>query len=131
MAKTTIVKYFDDLDRKKGVDTEGAVSIVFSYDGRFFSIDLASNNRKAFEQALAPYIEAAEPLSGAAARSLTPTTNRVWAKPDPAQRKAMRQWWHDNWEAAGLSGPQTRGSIPAAVVEAYHKHHGMAVRKTT
>lgn len=133
MAKIEIVKYLDDLDQKRGVDTEGAVNVVFSYDGRFFSIDLASKNREVLERALAPYMEAAEPLSNLDGhiKAGRAAAAKVWAKPDPEQRKAMRQWWHDNWEAAGLSGPQTRGSIPAAVVEAYHKHHGMAVRKTT
>lgn len=131
MAKLEIIRYLDDLDQAKGVETEGAVTTVFSVNGRFFTIDLAAKNLQAFEKALAPYIEVAEPLSGAASKSMIPANNRVWAKPDREQRRAMRQWWHDNWKAAGLSGPQTRGSVPAAVVDAYHKHHGMTVRNKT
>lgn len=127
MAKQEIVRFLDDLDLKRGVETDNATRITFSYNNRFFQIDLSPKNRDALEKALGPYIEVAEPLSGAAARSSVPAASRVWAKPDPEQRKAMRNWWHENWEAAGLSGPQTRGSIPAAVVEAYHKYHGMAV----
>lgn len=130
MAKKEIIRYLDDLDlRKKGVETDGAVNIVFSYDGHYYSIDLAKKNKDAFENALAPYMDAAELLSGSVARSLAALPGRKPATVDPEQRKVMRRWWHDFWKPAGLRRPQVKGSIPKEVVDAYHKYHGMDPRK--
>lgn len=126
MAKTQIIRYLDDLDLQKGVETDNAVTIVFSYAGRFYQIDLAQANREKFEKALAPYIDVAEMLPGPVAQTKIAEVRKTAAKVDREQSKEMRAWWHRFAKQAKLPTPQTRGSLPQAVVDAFHEHGGMA-----
>ncbi|MDP9434740.1 MAG: Lsr2 family protein, partial [Actinomycetota bacterium] len=55
MAKQTVIQLTDDLD-----GSEATQSIEFSFRGRSFTIDLNDSNAADFDDALAPYIAAAE-----------------------------------------------------------------------
>ncbi|MCW2826674.1 MAG: hypothetical protein JWQ67_290 [Marmoricola sp.] len=108
MAKTTIVQVSDDLD-----GSANASEVRFAFKGTEYTIDLSSKNRKAFEKALRPYIEAGTRVSGR-----RPDTSRS-ARPKRAGASsvdlaAVRAWAKENGHQVS-----DRGRLPKAVLDAY------------
>lgn len=110
MARNTIIQMTDDLD-----GSEATQSIEFSYRGKNYSVDLNDSNAADFDDALAPYIAAAEKAGG------TQSTRSSGRRSSPKQRssgdvdpKAVRAWA----EANGVS-ISPRGRIKADVLEQY------------
>ncbi len=111
MAKQTVIHMTDDLDGSEATQT-----VEFSYRGKSYSIDLNDANASDFDDALAPYITAAEKAgSGSPSRSggrrATAPRQRSSNEVDP---KAVRAWA----EANGVS-ISPRGRIKADVLEQY------------
>src|SRR3954453_9741727 len=89
MAKTTIVQASDDLD-----GSANASEVRFSFDGTEYAIDLSSKNRKTFEKALRPYIEAGTKVPGRSPRTRRAApSKREGASVDLA---AIRAWAKQN-----------------------------------
>ena len=90
VAKTVVIT--DDLD-----GTPTAETVVFSFDGVSYPIDLGKRNRAAFEKVLKPYLDAATKVSGGSrgwTRSSRGTSRRPQrSRPDLA---AVRAWAAEN-----------------------------------
>jgi hypothetical protein len=108
MAKTTIVQVSDDLD-----GSANASEVRFAFEGTEYTIDLSSKNRKAFEKALRPYIEAGTKVSGR--RSATSRSARPRGSGDSSVDLAVvRAWAKENGHQVS-----DRGRLPKAVLDAY------------
>ena len=111
MAKQTVIHMTDDIDGSAATHT-----VEFSYRGKSYRLDLNDENASEFDDALAPYISAAEKAGGAQSsrgsgrRSTTPR-QRSSSDLDP---KAVRAWA----EANGVS-VSPRGRIKAEILEQY------------
>jgi hypothetical protein len=108
MAKTSIVQVSDDLD-----GSANASEVRFAFEETEYTIDLSSKNRKTFEKALRPYIEAGTRVSGR-----RPGTSRS-ARPKRAGASsvdlaAVRAWAKENGHKVS-----DRGRLPKAVLDAY------------
>ena len=111
MAKQTIIQMTDDIDGSDATQT-----VEFSYRGKSYSIDLNDANASDFDDALAPYISAAEKGGGSQAtrssgRRTSAPRQRSSSEADP---KAVRAWA----EANGVS-VSPRGRIKAEILEQY------------
>jgi hypothetical protein len=108
MAKTTIVQVSDDLD-----GSANASEVRFAFEGTEYAIDLSSKNRKNFEKALRPYIEAGTKVSGRGPR----TSRAARSKRSGASSvdlAAVRAWAKQNGHEVS-----DRGRLPKAVLDAY------------
>lgn len=112
MAKQTVIHMTDDLDGSEATQT-----VDFSYRGKSYSIDLNDSNASDFDDALAPYIAAAEKTGGpsssrgSSGRRAAAPGQRSSGDVDP---KAVRAW-------AAATGVEVspRGRIKGEVVEQY------------
>lgn len=108
MAKTTIVQVSDDLD-----GSANATEVRFALDGTEYTIDLSTKNRKAFEKALRPYIEAGTRVSSR--RSATSRSARTRRASDTSvDLAAVRAWAKENGHKVS-----DRGRLPRSVLDAY------------
>ena len=108
MAKTTVVQVSDDLD-----GSSNASEVRFAFEGTEYAIDLSSKNRKAFEKALRPYIEAGTKVSGRRSGASRPARpKRVSAA--SVDLAAVRAWAKENGHQVS-----DRGRLPKAVLDAY------------
>lgn len=95
MAQKVEVHLVDDIDGT----TTAAENLSFALEGRYYEIDLSTENAKALKDALKPYIKAGRPV----------------APPSPkAEAKQIREW-------AKKNGYQIsdRGRVHHNIVEAY------------
>ncbi|MDQ1059743.1 hypothetical protein QFZ23_003644 [Arthrobacter globiformis] len=109
MAKKTVVLLEDDID-----GSEASQTVFFALDGSNYEIDLNDGHANELRDALNHFANAGRRLSGGRAR-------RTDRKPSPQggpDVKAVRQWAADN----GIP-VNTRGRIPAEVVEQYDAAH--------
>ncbi len=116
MAQKTIVQFTDDLD-----GSEASQTVEFGYQGKAYKLDLNDKNAAELEEALAPYIVAAQQAGGGAARDGRGRGRRA---SEPQQRsgngsrdydpKAVREWA----QSQGLEVP-ARGRIPGKVLEQF------------
>ena len=110
MAKQTVITMTDDIDGSEATQT-----VEFGYRGKKYSIDLSDSNASEFDDALAPYIGAAEQTGGSRSsggtRRATAPRQRSSNAFDP---KAVRAWA----EANGVT-VSPRGRIKADVLEQY------------
>ena len=108
MAQHFQVRYTDDID---GTDLgETANTLSFAFEGKEYSIDLSDDNAQAFQEAVAPYIEAGHRVTGAKTKAARKTTGKT----SPADTKAVREWARENGYDVS-----DRGRIPANVMQAY------------
>jgi hypothetical protein len=105
MAKNVSVVITDDLD-----GSEGARTVVFSFDGVGYEIDLAEGNRAKLEEALAPFIAAARKAGRSRRGSSRPSQS--------VDRAAVRAWARQE----GLNVSE-RGRISAEVLSRYEAAH--------
>ena len=113
MAQKTIVHLTDDLD-----GSEATQSVEFGYQGKTYRLDLNDRNAAELEEALAPYIAAAQNVteaagSGRGGRRTSPPKQNSGDSKD-YNPKAVRAWAQDN----GVQVP-ARGRIPGKVVEQF------------
>lgn len=108
MAKTVSVIVTDDLDGSADAET-----VIFSFDGLTYEVDLGKKNRTAFEKVLAPYVAAGRKAPRGGRR-------RVVSRPDESRvdRSAVRTWA----KSAGLKVSE-RGRISAEVMRQYEEAH--------
>lgn len=105
MAKKTVEKFYSDLSGDE-IDTP-APTVSFTFDGIGYQVDLTETERKAFADAVAPYIAVGRRAGSGRARSTSASSSGVDAK-------AVRAWAQEQ----GLDVP-ARGRVPASLVEAY------------
>jgi hypothetical protein len=118
MARNTIISLSDDLD-----GSAADLTVEFSYKGKTYSLDLNERNASELEDALAPYIAAAEKAGGVrtgrsggrSTRSGGPSRSRSSSSSagdvDPKQVRA--------WAQANGVDVSPRGRIAASVLEQY------------
>ncbi len=119
MAQKTIVQFTDDLD-----GSEASQTVEFGYQGKTYKLDLNDKNAAELEEALAPYIAAAQQAGGASTgrggrgrgRQASAAQQRDGRDYDP---KAVREWA----QAQGLEVP-ARGRIPGKVLEDFRASRG-------
>ncbi len=111
MAKQTVIQMTDDLD-----GSEATQSIEFSFRGKSFTIDLSDSNAADFDDALAPYIAAAEKSGGV--QPSRSSGRRAGGARQPASSdvdpKQVRAWAEANGVAVS-----PRGRIKADILEQY------------
>ncbi len=113
MAQKTIVHLTDDLDGSEATQT-----VEFGYQGKTYKLDLSDQNASELEEALAPYIAAAQKAAGddgtgrrRRQRASAPKQRSAGGDYDP---KEVRAWAQSN----GLEVP-ARGRIPGSVLERF------------
>lgn len=108
MAQQFQVRYIDDID---GTDLgETSNTIAFAFEGKEYSIDLSDENAEAFREAVAPYIQAGQRVTGSKAKTARKATDKTTS----GNTKAAREWARANgYEVSD------RGRIPADVMAAY------------
>ncbi len=118
MAQKTIVHFTDDLD-----GSEATQSVEFGYQGKAYKLDLSDQNASELEEALAPYIAAAQKAAGddgtgrrRRQRASAPKQRSGGGDYDP---KDVRAWAQSN----GLEVP-ARGRIPARVLQQFKAASG-------
>lgn len=111
MAKQTITKLIDDLDRGEAEET-----VRFGLDGVQYEIDLSAKNAAKLRDVLGPYVKAG---SRAASRVSVGGRRRATAPTDRAQNKAIREWARSKRKKIS-----DRGRIPEEIVAEYHASAG-------
>lgn len=113
MAKTTTITITDDIDGSGAAET-----YEFTYDGSAYSIDLAKKNKRALNNVLKPYLDAATKVSGRNGRRAG-GSRRSSTSRSREDLSAIRDW-------AGENGYEvsSRGRIAQKVVDAYHAARG-------
>jgi hypothetical protein len=125
VAQRTTVMLVDDLDGSAADE-----SLEFGLDGVSYEIDLTDVHAAALRDALAPYVAHARrtgrgPATPARSRPSSAPTSSSTASGDREQNQAIRIW------AARHGHPlSTRGRIPAAVSEAFHRGDPAALPAT-
>jgi Lsr2 len=104
MAKQTVVQLIDDLDGSPARST-----VRFGWSGSDYQIDLSSENARAFEAAIAPYLSAAKRVTAARRGGRRQAAAKV------VDLAAVRAWALSNGHKVSR-----RGRIPAVVLDAYH-----------
>lgn len=120
MARRTIEVVLSDLSGEE-IEEEDVRSISFSVDGVSYNIDLTVSEGEEFDEAIQPYIEAAQKVSAprATRRASASAKKAPPAKRDPSQTQAIRDWARENgWPDLG-----NRGRIPRQVEEAFEAAH--------
>jgi len=117
MARTTVIHLIDDLD-----GSEADRSVDLTYKDKTYTLDLNEKNAAELDEALAPYIAAAEKAGGvrgsrgrgAAGGGSRSGGARAVKSDSDVDPKAVRAWAEANGVA--ISG---RGRIKADVLEQY------------
>lgn len=110
MAKRQITQIIDDLDGTVLAEGEG-VTIRFSLRGRSYDIDLSESNAQKLDEALAPFVAVATPVSSSAKVDRSRAQRGATKKEDLA---AVREWAKENGYKVS-----ERGRVAASVLEAY------------
>jgi Lsr2 len=115
MAQKTIVQLIDDLDQGAADET-----VTFALDGANYEIDLSAANAAKFRDSLATYVANARRVNRGGGRpSGSGRRGGRGARTDREQLQAIREWGRKNgWTV------NSRGRIPADLVEAYNSSHG-------
>ena len=114
MAKKTLVQLVDDFSGDPINNGDGR-TVVFSFDGAEYEIDLSSEHIEDFEKALEPYVRASRRVSGRrATRGASGGGRRGNGGGGSGETAAIREWA----ESQGLK-VASRGRIPADIVERY------------
>ena len=112
MAKQTITKLIDDLDRGEAEET-----VKFGLDGVQYEIDLSAKNAAKLRETMSPYVKAGTRAGRAAAGQ---SRRRAAGAPtDRAQNKAIREWARSKRKKIS-----DRGRIPEDIVAEYHASAG-------
>ena len=114
MAKKTLVQLVDDFSGDPINNGDGR-TVVFSFDGAEYEIDLNNQHIEDFEQALEPYVRASRRISGRRATRAGSGGRRGGnGGGGSGETAAIREWA----ESEGLK-VASRGRIPADIVERY------------
>ena len=124
MAQKVIVTMADDLDGTEETETDKVETVHFALEKHVFKIDLRKANRVKLEEALAPFIEHAQPADPEYRRTVAPVTGSVQRTqprrtPESRKRSAeIRDWAREQ----GLFVSE-RGRIGRGIEEKYHDAH--------
>ena len=118
MAKQYVIELTDDIDGTAIAEGTGE-SISFSVNGVDYSIDLEDKNATEFHRKRDYSIQHAERVGGRQRKPATPRPSAVAesapsTRRGPEQTRAIREWANANGYTVN-----SRGRIPAEVVEAY------------
>ncbi|WP_454140728.1 histone-like nucleoid-structuring protein Lsr2 [Microbacterium lacticum] len=108
MARKIITSLVDDID-----GSDAAETVTFALDGKAFEIYLSTANAAKLREVLAPWVDSARRVTGAAAR-----TRKAPVRGGRADLNAVREWARGQ----GLK-VSDRGRVSATVLEAYTKAH--------
>ena len=111
MAQRVEIQIIDDLDGGRGDET-----VLFSFEGKQYEIDLSTKNAAALRKALAKYVDAARRAPGASRR---PSRNGRRAGNGAADSTAVRVWA----KSQGIE-VKDRGRVPAELVEKFRAATG-------
>lgn len=114
MATQIVETLLSDLSGKPIPEDSGGGTIEFAVSGRGYSIDLTSAELGAFNKALAPYLDAAQPTPQTRARRTPDGTGRRSRE----QLAAVRDWARKHGHPVS-----DRGRIPVATQEAFDAAH--------
>lgn len=103
MARKVITELIDDISGEVADST-----VVFTYNGATYEIDLSNENKAALDEALAPYVKAARKTGGRATRGTATKSNS-------AELQKIRDWAAKN----GIE-VSSRGRIAQTVVDQYN-----------
>jgi hypothetical protein len=114
MAKRTVESLVDDIDGSEAQET-----IEFSFRGKSYTLDLNEKNASEFDDALAPYVAAAEKAGTAQSSRGTRSRGSSIPRPRSARQteidpRAVRSWA----ESQGIT-VSPRGRIKSDILEQY------------
>lgn len=112
MAKQTITKLIDDMDKGEADET-----VRFGLDGVQYEIDLSVKNATKLRSVLEPYVKAGSKLGRTGAGPTRRRGNQTVT--DRAQNKAIREWARSKRKKIS-----DRGRIPEEIVAEYHASAG-------
>ncbi|WP_099021286.1 histone-like nucleoid-structuring protein Lsr2 [Mycolicibacterium palauense] len=128
MARETLVRMWDDLDKSQLADTTRELG----WDGQIYVLDLTEEHAEELQSLLQPYLDSAHErlrwtkgrrgARGATSAPVTQsgrgTSSSTRSFGDKETRAAIRQWGRDNgYEVSD------RGFLPSSLVEAYQEAH--------
>jgi hypothetical protein len=115
MAEQVIRRQVDDLERLRGNSgVEADEQVIFGLDGQSYKIDLTAVNAKDLRDALALYVQAAQPLfDPEAKKDLTP------AQAKKAELEDVRRWA----EVQGMH-VNRRGRVPQSIIDGFELANG-------
>lgn len=116
MAKETITRLIDDLDKSEADET-----VKFGLDGVQYEIDLSAKNASKLREALRPYVEAGTKIGKVTSTvsRVSPSRRRSSQAADREQNRAIRQWARSQGKEIS-----DRGRIPEEIVAEYHASAG-------
>lgn len=127
MAKKVIL--VDDIDGKE-IDSGFEAPVEFSFDGKFYKLDLRQSNFEAFQEDLKKWIDAAEeitPPSSVRGKRDPSRGPKPSSRPDTGSGRSkeelanIREWAQKNGHEVS-----PRGRIAAPILEAYDAAHAPA-----
>ncbi|GAA1480758.1 Lsr2 family protein [Gordonia sinesedis] len=112
MAKTTVVRYVDDID---GKELKEAVTVAFGVDGKNYEFDTSPTHAREFRRDIDKYLAVSRSAgTGRGGRG----ARRRPARRSPQETQAVRTWARDNgFEVSD------RGRIAAEILTAYEAAH--------
>lgn len=121
MARKVQTLYVDDLTGTEIPEGEGG-PVTFALDGHEYEIDLSSENADKMRDVLGRYVGAARRLTRQASAG-TRRSSSGRSDADRERARAIRAWAVEH----GHMRPESRGRIPAAIVDMYEgRHHAAA-----
>ena len=115
MARQITERLIDDLDGSDATQT-----VEFAYKGKYYTLDLNDNNASDFEDALAPYIAAAEKAGGAqSGRGRRGGKRQSGASGSPGEVSDYSPKDVRAWAQANDVEVPARGRIPGKVIEQF------------
>lgn len=135
MATEIVERKLDDVYRQSGVRREADGTVEFSYKGRSYTIDLATENEKDFDDAIQPFLDAAEEVTGrrkavpgkkvtpTAVSSSTPAKKRPAAKSNGTPTEATQTEVIREWARSQNLKISDRGRIADSIKAAYYAGH--------
>lgn len=110
-----ITKRLDDLHAREGHEVPAEHRTTFGMGGETYQIDLTEENRKAFEELISPYVDAATKVSNGA----RPKSKKGKSTP---HAPAIRAWAAEEGIVLKDKGP-----LPREVKEQYAAANGLSV----
>lgn len=121
MAKRVVI--VDDVSGEEVEEGLGGGSVEFSFDGKFYTIDLGVKNRDALRADLKKWIDAATEVEAPRRTTGATGTRRRGAPAGGSGRGKEELAAIRDWSAKQGRELSPRGRIPADVLEAFDKAH--------
>lgn len=108
----------DDVEWAQHNEVPAEKHVGFSVDGHEYALDLSADNFKLFHEALAPWVEVAQPAGVRPGRVARKAPHQNSSPADRERTQKIREWANEQ----GMNVSE-RGRLPRNVMEAYDAAH--------